>query len=207
MTDRQLRTVVESADGSIIIGTDKGIFKSSEGGQNWKHVFEDGLILDIVASNGILIAGGSRGVMRSIDGGEHWACVLNKNILIKKTGLLNDRFAVILGTEDADKVHPEDITSRLLVSDDAGLTWHRMEQPLLPVPDVFDMDERLLEVKDMYDIVQVDNALFCSFDTGIYRSYDDGKTWQPVLVSPKKKVFSIAVSGNVIYAIPRGGGC
>jgi len=122
LTDRQLRTVVESADGSIIIGTDKGIFKSSEGGQNWKHVFEDGLILDIVASNGILIAGGSRGVMRSIDGGEHWACVLNKNILIKKTGLLNDRFAVILGTKDADKVHPEGITSRLLVSDDAGLT-------------------------------------------------------------------------------------
>jgi len=145
--------------------------------------------------------------MRSIDGGEHWACVLNKNILIKKTGLLNDRFAVILGTEDADKVHREGITSRLLVSDDAGLTWHRMEQPLLPVPDVFDMDERLLEVKDMYDIVQVDNALFCSFDTGIYRSYDDGKTWQPVLVSPNNKVFSIAVSGNVIYAISRGGGC
>lgn len=207
LTDRLLRTVVETADGSIIIGTDKGLLKSSDGGQNWKQVYDGGMILDLVASNGILIAGGEKGVMRSGDGGEHWTCVLDKKILIKKAGLLNDRFVAILGTENAEEMNPEGITSRLLVSDDAGLTWHRMEQPLLPVSNVYDMDQRLADAKDIYDIVQVGNALFCSFDTGLFRSTDQGKTWEPVLVSPKDKVFSITVSGKVIYAIPRGGGC
>lgn len=207
LTDRRIRTVVETADGSIIVGSDKGILKSSDGGQNWKQVYDGGIILNLVASNGILIAGGEKGVMRSSDGGEHWTCVLDQNILVKNTGLLNDRFFAILGTHDTEKVLPEGITSRLLVSDDGGLTWHRMEQQLLPLQDVYDMDQRLADAKDIYDIVQVDNAIFCSFDTGLFRSYDQGKTWEPVLKSPKDRVFSIVVSGKVIYAIPRGGGC
>jgi len=207
LVNKLVRTVCETPDGTLFLGFDGGILKSSDGGQSWKHVYDGEMILDIVASNGILIAGGEKGVMRSGDGGEHWTCVLDKNILIKNTGLINDRFYSILGTHDTEKVLPEGITSRLLVSDDAGLTWHRMEQQLLPLPDMYDMDQRLADAKDIYDIVQVDNALFCSFDTGLFRSYDQGKTWEPVLKSPKDKVFSIVVSGKVIYAVPRGGGC
>ena len=129
-------------------------------------------------------------------------------VLHLKTGLLGDRFVTILGTKDPTKVSPEGITSRLRISANGGKTWQRMEQALAPVEGIYNMDERLAQVKDVYDIIQVGMGaqLFCSFDTGIYRSADQGKTWELVLPSKGKWSFRLAVSGGMIYAVP-GGGC
>ncbi len=206
LPDKSVRTVLEAPDGAIFVGTDTGIFKSANNGQTWKQVFADGIILNIVASGGVLIAGGRQGVLRSTDGGEHWNYVLNENILAKKTGLIGDRFVTILGTEDPRKINPLGITSRLRASADGGKTWQRMESALGPVAGIYDMDEHLAEAKDIYDIVQVGTQLFCSFDTGIFRSSDQGKTWELVLAAKDKSNFQLAVSGGVLYAVP-GGGC
>lgn len=231
LKDKTVRTVLESPDGTVLVGTDTGIFKSANGGQTWKQVFANGMVLDLVAANGILIAGGRQGVLRSTDGGEHWDAVLNEHILAKKTSLLQDRFVTILGTKDPSQriqtvlpasdsvfvtilgtenpsqVNPEGITSRLRASTDGGKTWQRMESALGPVQGIYNMDERLTQVKDVYDIVQVGESLFCSFDTGIFRSADQGKTWELVLPSRGKLIFRLAVSGGVIYAVPGAGGC
>ena len=56
-------------------------------------------------------------------------------------------------------------------------------------------------------IVQVGDYFFCGHPTGIFRSQDKGKTWKLLLPSINGKVFNLFVSGNVIYAIPRNGGC
>ncbi len=206
LPDKSVRTVLETPDGAILLGTDSGIFKSANNGQTWKQVFADGMILNIVASGNVLIAGGRQGVLRSTDGGEHWDNVLNEHILVKKTGLLTDRFVAILGTEDPRKINPDGITSRLRASADGGKTWQRLEPALGPVAGAYEMDVRLAQVKDIYDIVQVGTQLFCSFDTGIYRSADQGKTWELVLAAKEKSSFILTVSGGVIYAVP-GGGC
>jgi hypothetical protein len=206
LEDKTVRTVLETGGGALFVGTDSGIYKSADGGNTWKKVFDGGLVLNLVASEGVLIAGGLRGVLRSTDGGEHWDAVLNENILAKKTGLIRDRFVTILGTEDPSVINPEGITSRLRMSADGGKTWQRMEQMLMPLQGVYDMDERLSEARDLYDIVQVGENLFCSFDTGIYRSSDQGKTWELVFSSTDNRVLSnMTVSGKVIYAIIRGG--
>ncbi len=207
LKDKTIQTVLETPDGALLVGCDNGIFKSADNGKTWKQVYDGGMVLNIVASDGVLVAGGRRGVLRSTDGGEHWDIVLNKNILAKKTGLIQDHFVTILGTEDPSVANPEGITSRLLVSPDGGNSWQRMEQALLPVQNIFDMDERLSEARDLYDIVQVGEYLICSFDTGIFRSSDQGKTWELVLPSTDKRVLSnLSVSGKVIYALV-GGGC
>lgn len=207
LKDKTVRTVLETPDGAVFVGCDNGIFKSADRGQTWKQVFDGEMILNIVVADGVLIGGGSQGVLRSTDGGEHWESVFDENILAKKTGRLKDDFVTILGTKDPTKINPEGITSRLRISTDQGKTWERMEQPLLPMEDVYDLEERLAEARDLYDIIQVGEYLFCSFDTGIFRSSDKGKSWEPVLSSREKWAFNFAVSGKVIYAVLAPTGC
>lgn len=207
LKDKGVRTILETSDGAVFVGSDHGIFKSSDKGQTWKPVFEEGMILNLVEADGVLIGGGAEGVLRSTDGGEHWELVLDENILAKKTGRLHDDFVTILGTKDATKINPEGITSRLRISVDAGKTWQRMEQPLLPLPDAYQLEERLSDALDLYDIVQVGEFLFCSFNTGVFRSADKGKSWEPVLPSRDKWVYNLAVSGKVIYAVVVPSGC
>jgi photosystem II stability/assembly factor-like uncharacterized protein len=208
LADRSVRTVLETPDGALFVGTDSGIYKSVNKGKNWKQVFDKGLVLDFAASGGVLIAGGAQGVMRSTDGGEHWEKSLDENILAKKTGKLKDRFVTVLGTRDPFTVTPEGITNRLRTSDDGGKTWRRIDASPLPVQGMFSMDGRLSEVLDVFDITQVGEYLFCSFDSTVFRSSDQGKTWEPVLTSKRKMTtFNFAGSGGVIYAVLRGSGC
>jgi len=44
LPDKTLRTVLETLDGAVFVGTDVDIFKSSNGGQTWKQVFDTVLL-------------------------------------------------------------------------------------------------------------------------------------------------------------------
>jgi len=208
LNNKMLRTILETSTGIIFVGSDQGIFKSSDAGKNWKKVYDKGMILNIVESSGVLIAGGFEGVLRSTDGGETWTESLNENILVKNTVALKDRLIGILGTFDASKVNPEGITSRIKSSIDGGQSWHRIDQSLLPFKG-HSMDPSLKDAKDLFDIVQLGESLFCSFDLGVFRSTDFGKTWEPVFIPKEKTRFDFAISGNTIYLLKsrNGLGC
>ncbi len=209
LKSKNVRTILDNPDGTILVGCDNGIFKSSDKGKTWKQVFVGDMVLNLVASDGVLMGGGYQGVLRSTDSGDHWEVVLDENLLAKKTGRIGDRFFTIFGTSDPTRVSPEGITNRLRTSADNGQTWQRIdsEQAPLPAQSKYDMDVRLSQVRDIYDIVQVGQYLFCSFDAGIFRSSDQGKTWELVFPTVDRGSFSITVSGQVIYAVQGGGGC
>jgi photosystem II stability/assembly factor-like uncharacterized protein len=205
LKDKSVRTIFETTDGAVLVGCDSGIYKSTDGCKTWKQVFDGGMILDIVAAKGVLISNGYQGIQRSTDGGEHWENVLNENILVKKSGRIGNRFYAIMGTEDPRKVIPEGITSRVRVSSDGGKTWQRIDASPLPVEGMYRMDARLTDVRDAYDLVQAGEYLFGSFDTGVYRSTDQGMTWEQVFSSNGKTSFKVVVSGKMIYAVMVGG--
>ncbi len=204
LKDKSIRTAMLTVENTLLVGTDHGIYKSVNGGNSWKTVYEGGMILNFVEADGALIAGGEKGVLRSTDGGETWVTTLFENIMSKNTGRLDDQLFTIQGTVDIEKPNPGGITNRLRVSKDGGKNWQRLENNLFPIQDQYDMDESLAEAKDLFDMAQVGKYLFCSFDTGIYRTADQGKTWQLVF-NAKGMSFRMYVSGNVIYAIPSGG--
>ena len=77
---------------------------------------------------------------------------------------------------------------------DGGKTWQAI-------------DAGLPASLSIASIVQVGDDFFCGHPNGIFKSSDKGKTWQLMLPSMGNKVFNLSVSGNVIYAIPRSGGC
>jgi hypothetical protein len=195
--DEQVLCVLETPDGIIFTGCNTGIFKSADGGLTWKRVFSKSMVTDLVASNGVIIGAGFKGLLRSTDGGENWEWMLTENGSIRKTCLINDRFVVITNGDSPSKdaMGNFDVKNRMLTSSDGGMTWQSF-------------DANLKRDGFINDIEQVGEYLFCSLDSGIFRSSDMGATWEFVFSSSdRKRGYQLAVSGKVIYAVIAMAGC
>lgn len=185
--ERDIRTVFETAGGSIFIGCNKGLFRSTDSGKTWKQVQAGGWAMKLVESNGILLATSQRGIIRSANGGENWEAVISEGGVGIAVESIQGGFAAITFNTKSN-------TRRVRTSYDGGKTW----QPV---------DAGLPAQLSAASIIQVGGNLFCGHPNGIFRSADKGKTWKLMLPSAKDKVFNLFVSGNVIYAVPRNGGC
>ena len=143
--------------------------------------------MKIVESTGVLMATSQKGILRSTDDGENWDCVLNEGGVGIAIERINGGFAAINYNTGSE-------TRRVRTSYDGGKTW----QPI---------DDGLPATLSIASIIQVGDYFFCGHPTGIFRSSDKGKTWKLIFPSIEDKVFNLFVSGNVIYAILRSGGC
>jgi photosystem II stability/assembly factor-like uncharacterized protein len=184
---RPFRTIMETLNGTLFIGTDNGIYKSADQGKTWKHVYEDGWMIHMVESDGVLICTNQGGILRSTDQGEHWETVISE-------GGVGIAVEVIQGGFAAITYNTESKSRRVRISTDAGKTWQAVDAGLPPHANIA-------------SIKQLGEYFFCGHPSGIFRSADRGKTWQLILPSIKEKVFNLSVSGQVIYAVPLNGGC
>ena len=184
---KEVRDVFESAGGTVFISTNHLLFKSTNNGKTWKPLSTVGLVMNMVESNGVLLATCAHGILRSTDDGENWEWVIKEG----GVGIAVER---IQGGFAAITFNTQSNTRRVRTSYDGGKTW----QPI---------DDGLPAHRSIASIVQVGENFFCGHPSGIFRSSDKGKTWKLLLPSIKGKVFNLCFSGNVIYAIPRNGGC
>jgi photosystem II stability/assembly factor-like uncharacterized protein len=182
---KRVLSVFETAGGTIFIGSERGLFKSTNNGKSWKHI--GGLVGNLVESNGVLVATSMRGIIRSTDDGENWALVISEGGVGIDVERIEGGFAAITFSTQSN-------TRRVRTSYDGGKTW----QPI---------DAGLPAQLSIASIIQVGENFFCGHPTGIFRSSDKGKTWKLLLPSIEGKVFNLYVSGNVIYAIPTDSGC
>ncbi len=182
-----VHTVFETAGGSVFIGTDNGIFKSTNSGKAWKQVNTGGWVMKLVESNGVLLATSQGGILRSADDGENWDLVISEGGVGIAVERIKGGFAAITYSTQSK-------TRRVRTSYDRGKTWEAI-------------DERLPADLSIASIIQVGEDLFCGHPNGIFRSSDKGQTWKLLLPSIGLKVFNLSTSGNVIYAIARDGGC
>ena len=178
----------------LYIRTGNGIYHSNPNSTDpsWKkEVFPGdrtgGGGMKVVESNGVLMTTSQKGIIRSTDEGENWELVISEG----GVGIAVER---IKGGFAAITYNTESETRRVRTSYDGGKTWQAI-------------DAGLPASLSIASIVQVGESFFCGHPTGIFRSSDQGKTWKLLLPSIEDKVFNLSVSGNVIYAIPRPGGC
>jgi photosystem II stability/assembly factor-like uncharacterized protein len=182
-----IRTVFETARGTVFIGCQTGFYKSTNSGKTWETVHAEGWVMKLVESNGILMATSQSGILMSTDEGESWDCVLSEGGVGIDVESIKGGFAAITYNTQSE-------TRRVRASYDGGKTWQAIDAGLKG-------DQRTAS------IIQVGGDFFCGHPDGIYRSSDKGKTWKLLLPSLGERVFNLFVSGNVIYAIPRSGGC
>lgn len=182
-----IRTVFETAGGAVFIGSDNGLYKSTDNGKTWKHVHAGGWVIKMVEQHGVLVATSMSGIIQSADEGENWSVVISEGGVGIDVAPIHGGFAAIT-YNTASK------TRRVRTSYDGGKTW----QPI---------DAGLPASLSISSIIQVGEYFFCGHPAGIFRSSDKGKTWKLLLPAVENKVFNLSVSGNVIYAIPRDGGC
>jgi photosystem II stability/assembly factor-like uncharacterized protein len=185
--EKQVRTVFETTRDAVFIGCDKGLFRSTNNGKTWQLAHDGGWAMKMVESNGVLLATSQVGIIRSTDGGENWEAVISEGGVGIAVENIKGGFAAITYNTTSE-------TRRVRTSYDGGKTW----QPI---------DAGLPASLSIASIVQVGEDFFCGHPSGIFKSSDMGKTWQLLLPSIGNKVFNLSVSGDVIYAIPRDGGC
>ena len=204
-SEPRIRSVFETAGGTIFIGTDRGLFKTANSGKTWKHVYAGGWAGNFAESNGVLVSTSMRRIIRSTDNGENWALVISKDSVVFDVKQIKGGFAAITSNSEVNTMN----TSRLSASYDGGKTWQPIDAGDKVLIDSIGRtwNDRPRVQAFGTSIIQVGENFVCVHNDGIFRSSDKGKTWKFLLPSIDGKVFNLFVSGNVIYAIPSKGGC
>jgi len=182
-----VRTIFETTEGTVFVGCDSGLYKSGDSGKSWKHILDEGWVIKLVESNGVLLATGVKGIMRSTDDGEHWDWVVSEGGVGISVECFEGGFAAIT-------YNTESKTRRMRISIDGGKTWQAIDAGLPPS-------------ESLASITKYGKYFICGHPDGIFRSSNNGKTWNMVLPSVDKKVYNLYTSKNVIYAVPRDFGC
>jgi photosystem II stability/assembly factor-like uncharacterized protein len=179
----------------VLVGSDTGIYKSTDGCKSWKHVLNGEMVTSIILVDKFLFAGGLQGLFRSADGGEHWDLIEAQNGRALQIGSIeNGVTAIFTGVRHYNDSTQNRIKNDLLVSADGGETWTSL-------------DASLPTDQNVYGIVQAGDYLFCSLDSGIYRSGDKGGSWQLVHATKDKERFDVVASDESVFAIRRFNGC
>lgn len=221
LQQKKVRTVLETARGTLFVGTDEGLFRSTNNGKTWKNVYAWGLLGKLAESGGVMVATSNRGIIRSTDEGENWELVISEGGVGIDVECIKGGFAAINYSTAAK-------TRRIRTSYDGGKTWQPIDAGLLGQAFI-DSPGRPINAGNqaqggndsvwhpkeaappaptyITSIIQVGENFFCGHTDGIYRTSDKGKTWKLILPSVKGKMFRLSVSGNMIYAIQMESHC
>lgn len=198
--EKEVRTIFETAGGTVFIGSNNILFRSTNSGKTWKQVQAGDGAMKLVESNGVLLSTSKEGILKSTDDGQNWNRVISEGGIGITVERIDGGFAAIIYNTISQ-------TNTIHISRDSGKTWNTIGEELQPsrfnllIKPIGGLQSSL----NISSIKQVGKYLICGRSDGIFRSSDMGKTWKLLLPSIENRGFNLSVSGNVIYAIPNKG--
>jgi photosystem II stability/assembly factor-like uncharacterized protein len=199
--EREVRTFFETAGGTVIVGSNNSLFRSTNSGKTWEQVHVGDGRMKLAESNGVLLTTSKNGILRSTDDGKNWDRVISEGGLGIAVERIDGGFAAIV-------YNPTTQTNSVHISLDSGKTWNAIGEELQPSWSSLLMKKMglLKSSSDILSIKQMGKYLICGRADGVFRSSDMGKTWKKLsLPAIENFGFNLSVSGNVIYAIPNKG--
>ena len=199
--EKFVRTVFETAGGTVFIVSSNSLFRSTNNGQTWKQVHVGGWGMKLVESNGVLLATCKQGILRSTDDGQNWDLVISEGGVGIAVERIDGGFAAIVNNIITQ-------TNNIHISMDSGKTWNAIGEDLQPSWSSLFIKKIGLpqSSSDILSIKQMGKYLICGRVDGLFRSSDMGKTWQQLLLPHTEKFgFNLSVSGNVLYLMPSKG--
>ncbi|MEO7046839.1 MAG: hypothetical protein ABI091_16170, partial [Ferruginibacter sp.] len=198
--EKQVSSVFETTGGTVFIGSNNALYKSTNSGKTWKYVQVEGWVMKMAESNGVLLAASSQGILRSTDDGENWDRVISEG----GAGIAVER---IDGGFAAVAYNTITKTNTIHISLDSGKTWNATGEELQPSWSGLLMKKIGFQSSlDIVSIKQMGKYLICGRSDGIFRSSDMGKTWEKLLLPAIGNFgFDLSVSGSVMYVVPNKG--
>ncbi|MCE6988619.1 exo-alpha-sialidase [Dyadobacter sp. CY323] len=199
--EKEVRTIFETAGGTVLIGSNNSLFRSTNNGKTWKQLHVGDGRMKLVESNGVLLTTSKDGILRSTDDGQTWDRVVSEGGLGVAVERIDGGFAAIVN-------NPITQTNSIHISMDSGKTWNAIGEDLQPSRSSLLMKKMglLQSPPDILSIKQMGKYLICGRTDGIFRSSDMGRTWQQLLLPDVENYgFNLSVSGNVMYVIPNKG--
>ncbi|SKC20752.1 WD40/YVTN/BNR-like repeat-containing protein [Dyadobacter psychrophilus] len=199
--EREVRTVFETARGTVLIGSNNSLFRSTNNGKTWKQLHVGNGRMKLVESNGVLLTTSKDGILRSTDDGLNWDRVISEGGLGIAVERIDGGFAAIVN-------NPTTQTNSIHISMDSGKTWNAIGEELQPSRSSLLMKEigLLKSLPEILSIKQMGKYLICGRSDGIFRSSDMGQTWKKLLLPAVENYgFNLSVSGNVMYVMPNKG--
>ncbi|QEM09055.1 WD40/YVTN/BNR-like repeat-containing protein [Mucilaginibacter rubeus] len=199
--EREVRSVFETAGGTVFISSNNMLFRSTNSGKTWEQVHVGDGSMKLAESNGVILATNKDGILRSTDNGQNWDQVLSEGGAGMTVERIDGGFAAIVNNAITH-------TNSMHISLDSGKTWNAIGEELQPSWNSLLMKKigLIQSSSNILSIKQMGKYLICGRSDGIFRSSDMGKTWkQLVLPSVENKGFNLSVSGNVIYIMPNKG--
>ena len=172
---------------TLYVGTEGGVFKSTNAGTNWFVTGLTGPKVRALAINPLnpntLYAGTSDGVFKSTDGGTHWVAM--------NSGLTNtDVQALVIDPKNTSNLYVGTFGG-LFKSTDGGLTWA-----------ITDLN---IAVALAIDPINTNIVYSCSM--GCVKSTDGGATWSNMRIPSPTSIHLLVidpVSTNTLYAVGWG---
>lgn len=199
--NKEVRTVFETAKGTVLIGSSNSLFRSANAGKTWQQLHVGNGRMQLVESNGVLLTTSKDGILRSTDEGQSWERVIGAGGLGVDVERIDGGFAAVIND-------PINQTNSLHISLDNGKTWNNIGNEL-QASWVDLLMKKMGVIKyapEILSIKQTDKYLVCSCTNGIFRSADMGKTWEKLpLPAVENRGFNLSVSGNVMYVMPNKG--
>ncbi len=190
--------------GTLYIGTDSHLYKSSDSGATWQIVFrcrgEQKGINDIkILENSKLYIATKNGLYESLDYGKNW-----KSVIKGKT--LDKRYIKSFTKEKDKKCFYVLTLSGLYQVMNNGLSWKKLI--IDGIKEEIDDEEDNTILKNI--TIDKENNLYLSTSRGIFKSREDGRRWQKLseVGLSNRDVNSCLVSkidSNKIYAATNGG--